>query len=72
MILVYVRSTFQEASGLQRVWAQAVLNRNLHSASGQRKLSPEEEYARHSLTKLPVFLLCVCRLWFGLRPRLQS
>ncbi|CAK8986229.1 unnamed protein product [Durusdinium trenchii] len=26
--------------------AEAVLNRNLHSASGQRKLSPEEEYAR--------------------------
>lgn len=26
--------------------AEAVLNRNLHSAAGQRKLSPEEEYAR--------------------------
>ena len=28
---------------------KAVLNRNLHSAAGQRKLSPEEEYARHDL-----------------------
>ena len=38
---------------------QAVLNRNLHSAAGQRKLSPEEEYARQDLSFLEILVVTV-------------
>lgn len=38
---------------------QAVLNRNLHSAAGQRKLSPEEEYARKDPSALQILAVMI-------------
>ena len=41
---------------------KAVLNRNLHSAAGQRKLSPEEEYARRDLIRTSLGAQCMGRI----------